>query len=591
MESHEAAAARGLRRREALHPGYRPWQQRIAVVPDGDFFAALREGKASIVTDTIETFTEKGIKVSSGEEIPADVVVTATGFNLSVLGDVAFTVDGEPVDFTERVTWRGMMINDVPNMAYVFGYFRHSWTLRIDLVSDLVTRLLETMRDKGATVVTPTLRDRGRRTCNGGRGRTRRTSTPATSCARSTSCTSRATTSRGRTCRSTRRNASSCQGRPRRRHARLPLIRVGSTVAQGRAAFERGAWAEACALLGEAPEADADVEDVERLAVAAHLAGRDHDSECAWVRAHRERLRLDHTDDAVRCAFWLAILLMLRGETARAGGWLAGAERLVDEAGCGRGYLRVPVFLAALTDGDGVAAEALAREVVEVAQRCGDEDLRALGVLGQGQAALVLGELGRAMDLLDEVMVLVTTTPRSPIVTGIVYCAVIEACMDAADLRRAAEWTRALERWCAAQPDLVPYRGQCLVHRAQVLQARGNWPDALAEAGRPAQAGRSPAPGARARALPTGRAAPAARRAGRRRTVVPRGGPRGPGARTGVRAAAAGAGGPSRPRAPRCDGSSRRAGAGSTGRCCWRRRWRSTWPRATRPPPRTRAVS
>ena len=112
---------------------------------------------------------------------------------------------------------------------------------------------------------------------------------------------------------------------------------MGSTVAQGRAAFERGAWAEACALLGEAPEADADVEDVERLAVAAHLAGRDHDSECAWVRAHRERLRLDHTDDAVRCAFWLAILLMLRGETARAGGWLAGAERLVDEAGCGRG--------------------------------------------------------------------------------------------------------------------------------------------------------------------------------------------------------------------------------------------------------------
>ena len=257
---------------------------------------------------------------------------------------------------------------------------------------------------------------------------------------------------------------------------------MGSTVAQGRAAFERGAWAEACALLAEAPEADADVEDVERLAVAAHLAGRDHDSERAWVRAHRERLRRGDTDDAVRCAFWLALLLMLRGETARAGGWLAGAERLVDDAGCGRGYLRVPALLAALEDGDGPAAEALARAVVEVAQRCGDEDLRALGVLGQGQAALVLGELGRAMDLLDEVMVLVTATPRSPIVTGIVYCAVIEACMDAADVRRAAEWTQALERWCAAQPDLVPYRGQCLVHRAQVLQARGSWPDALAEA-------------------------------------------------------------------------------------------------------------
>ena len=139
-------------------PRYRPWQQRIAIVPDGNLFAALREGTASIVTDTIETFTEHGIKVSSGEEIPADVVVSATGFNLSLFGDVAFTVDGEPVDFTERVTWRGIMISGVPNMAYVFGYFRHSWTLRVDLVCDLLVRLLTSMRDRGATMVTPALR-------------------------------------------------------------------------------------------------------------------------------------------------------------------------------------------------------------------------------------------------------------------------------------------------------------------------------------------------------------------------------------------------------------------------------------------------
>jgi monooxygenase len=141
-----------------LTPRYRPWQQRIAIVPDGDLFAALREGKASIVTDTIETFTSRGIKVSSGEEIPADVVVSATGFNLSLFGDVAFTVDGGPVDFTQRVTWRGIMITGVPNMAYVFGYFRHSWTLRVDLVNDLVVRLLANMRDKGATMVVPALR-------------------------------------------------------------------------------------------------------------------------------------------------------------------------------------------------------------------------------------------------------------------------------------------------------------------------------------------------------------------------------------------------------------------------------------------------
>jgi monooxygenase len=139
-------------------PRYRPWQQRIAVTPDGDLFAALRSGKASIVTDTIEAFTSRGIKVSSGEEIPADIIVSATGFNLSVFGDVAFTVDDEPVDFTEHVTWRGIMISGVPNMAYVFGYFRHSWTLRVDLVSDLVVRLMANMRDNGATMVVPALR-------------------------------------------------------------------------------------------------------------------------------------------------------------------------------------------------------------------------------------------------------------------------------------------------------------------------------------------------------------------------------------------------------------------------------------------------
>jgi cation diffusion facilitator CzcD-associated flavoprotein CzcO len=143
---------------EHFTPRYRPWQQRIALVPDGDLFAALREGSASIVTDTIATFTEHGIRVGSGEEIPADVVITATGFNLSVFGDIAFSIDDEPVDFTERVTWRGMMISGVPNMAYMFGYFRHSWTLRIDLVADVVARLFETMRAKGAVVVTPTLR-------------------------------------------------------------------------------------------------------------------------------------------------------------------------------------------------------------------------------------------------------------------------------------------------------------------------------------------------------------------------------------------------------------------------------------------------
>ncbi|WP_347056930.1 NAD(P)/FAD-dependent oxidoreductase [Blastococcus sp. HT6-30] len=139
-------------------PSYRPWQQRLAVVPDGDLFTALREGKASVVTDTIETFTETGIRLASGEELEADVVVTATGFDLSLFGGIAFTVDGEAVDFTDRVTWRGVMISGVPNMAYVFGYFRASWTLRADLVSELVCRLLAHAQERGASTVVPQLR-------------------------------------------------------------------------------------------------------------------------------------------------------------------------------------------------------------------------------------------------------------------------------------------------------------------------------------------------------------------------------------------------------------------------------------------------
>ncbi|GAA2541181.1 flavin-containing monooxygenase [Pseudonocardia hydrocarbonoxydans] len=139
-------------------PRYRPWQQRIAIVPDGDLFEAMRDGRASVVTDTITEFTEEGVRVSSGEVLEADVVVTATGFDLSVFGDIPFAVDGEPVDFSQRVTWHGMMISGVPNMAYAFGYFRHSWTLRVDLVNDVVARIVERMGERGARTVVPELR-------------------------------------------------------------------------------------------------------------------------------------------------------------------------------------------------------------------------------------------------------------------------------------------------------------------------------------------------------------------------------------------------------------------------------------------------
>ncbi|WP_439575968.1 flavin-containing monooxygenase [Phreatobacter sp.] len=138
-------------------PSYRPWRQRIAFVPDADLFHAIRRGEASVVTDTIERFTPGGIRLGSGEEIAADVVVAATGFRLSVLGDIPFSRDGVPIDFSRTVTYRGMMFTGVPNLAWVFGYFRASWTLRVDLVADFVCRLLPHMAARGVTRVEPRL--------------------------------------------------------------------------------------------------------------------------------------------------------------------------------------------------------------------------------------------------------------------------------------------------------------------------------------------------------------------------------------------------------------------------------------------------
>ena len=139
-------------------PHYRPWQQRLAFVPDGDLFAGIVAGKADVVTDEIDTFTETGIKLKSGSTLEADIIVAATGFNLSVLGDIAFTIDGKPLNFADTVTWRGMMFTGVPNMVWVFGYFRYSWTLRADIVADFVCRLLTHMKEKGLKSVVPALR-------------------------------------------------------------------------------------------------------------------------------------------------------------------------------------------------------------------------------------------------------------------------------------------------------------------------------------------------------------------------------------------------------------------------------------------------
>ena len=136
-------------------PAYNPWDQRMCLVPDGDFFAAIKSGRAEVVTDHIEEFTSTGIKLRSGAELEADVIITATGLNLLPIGGIEMTVDGDPVPVGERMAYKGMMLEGVHNMAFAIGYTNNSWTLKVDLVACYVTRMLAFMRERGYGIVTP----------------------------------------------------------------------------------------------------------------------------------------------------------------------------------------------------------------------------------------------------------------------------------------------------------------------------------------------------------------------------------------------------------------------------------------------------
>lgn len=254
---------------------------------------------------------------------------------------------------------------------------------------------------------------------------------------------------------------------------------------RGRQAFAQRAWKEAYARLSAA-DAHASLEgrDLEMMATAAYLIGNDEASDTAWTRAY-EWLRTRDRRRAARCAFWLVLQLLAVGEWARGGGWLATAERLLDEdAECPeRGLLMVLVARTHAKHGDFDAAYDAFTRVAAVARTSDDPELKAFGLLGLAQATASRGESAAAMKLFDEAMVAVTTDALSPISAGVIYCAVIEACHDILDVARAREWTAALSRWCADQPDLLPFRGHCLVHRAETMRLTGDWPNAIAQAG------------------------------------------------------------------------------------------------------------
>jgi DNA-binding CsgD family transcriptional regulator len=262
-----------------------------------------------------------------------------------------------------------------------------------------------------------------------------------------------------------------------------------NTLETGRTAFEGGAWSESYRLLSASDaRAPLDPADLDRLATAAYLIGEDAASLQARTRAHAGFLERGEPVRAARSALWLAFALFDKSrQRAQAAGWLARAQRLLDdvkEPCVEEGWLLCGSARQRVAAGDIASAHAAFIQAAEIGSRFGDVDLTALARHGQGRTLLAMNDTARGVALLDEVMVAVTGGEVAPIVAGAVYCSVITACHDLFDLRRAQEWTTALEGWCAAHPDVVPFRGYCLIHRSELMRLHGAWQAAFSEAQR-----------------------------------------------------------------------------------------------------------
>lgn len=253
---------------------------------------------------------------------------------------------------------------------------------------------------------------------------------------------------------------------------------------QARAAFDRGDWGIAFEHWSAAGLDALTALDLEDLATSAELLGRHDESVVALQRAFVHWTQTDDQARAVTCAFRLAMTSATHGEAAMFTGWTSRAERLVEEAGRDgpeRGWVEFLRMFRALDSGAFDQAAGSADRATEAGRRYGDADLTAMGMCSQGRLALYAGRFSEGLALLDEAMVSVVAGEVSPLVAGHVYCTAIEGCQEVSDFGRMAEWTSALERWCAAQPALLAFTGQCAVHRGQLMRLRGQWPAALDE--------------------------------------------------------------------------------------------------------------
>jgi DNA-binding CsgD family transcriptional regulator len=263
---------------------------------------------------------------------------------------------------------------------------------------------------------------------------------------------------------------------------------MAGALEQGRRAFADRKWRAAFDSLSAAGrDAELEPEDLERLGDAAYLVGDDDAAVAAWTRAHNAFAERDDCLRAARLGFWLSLALLLGGKVAQSSGWLSRTQRVLAgrEGECvEHGFMLVVSGLFSMFKGDGEEACASFEQATALGERFGNTDLLACSVLTHGQALIQIQRTDEGIRLLDESMVAVTSGQVSPIMAGVIYCAVIITCERAYDLQRAHEWTVALDEWCRSQPELVAFRGQCLVHRSEVMQFKGDWAAARAESDR-----------------------------------------------------------------------------------------------------------
>jgi ATP/maltotriose-dependent transcriptional regulator MalT len=260
---------------------------------------------------------------------------------------------------------------------------------------------------------------------------------------------------------------------------------------RGRECYARRAWADAYEALAHADLASPlEGDDLEKLAWSAGLTANDDELLRLMERLHQ--LKLDAGDGlgAARAAFWLGFRLLGMGEMGRASGWFTRAQRLVESAGdeCAlRGYLQLPVIYRHMVSGELDGVRGIIHDVIAIAERCEERDLICFARCLEGRLSVRQGRIDEGLALLDEAMVAVTSDELSPFISGLIYCGVIGICQQVYALNRAREWTSALDQWCRAQPQLVSFTGDCLVHRSEIMQLRGAWPEALEEARRAAE--------------------------------------------------------------------------------------------------------